>query len=87
MLISLIIFLISLYIFGGRTKKSKRNMSNIDNILAFNQQFVASKGYERHITNKYPDKKLAILSCMDTRLSVLLPEAQRYAASSLPFMS
>lgn len=75
MLISLIIFLISLYIFGGRTKKSKRNMSNIDKILAFNQQFVASKGYEKHVTDKYPDKKLAILSCMDTRLSVLLPEA------------
>ena len=75
MLISLIIFLISLYLFGGGTHKRKRNMSNIDNILAFNQQFVASKGYEKHITDKYPDKKLAILSCMDTRLSVLLPEA------------
>ena len=50
-------------------------MSNIDNILAFNREYVASKGYEKHITDKYPDKKLAILSCMDTRLSVLLPEA------------
>lgn len=50
-------------------------MSNIDNILAFNRNYVASKGYEKHITDKYPDKKLAILSCMDTRLSVLLLEA------------
>ena len=50
-------------------------MSNIDKILAFNREYVASKGYEKHITDKYPDKKLAILSCMDTRLSVLLPEA------------
>ena len=50
-------------------------MGNIDNILAFNREFVASKGYEAHLTDKYPDKKLAVLSCMDTRLSVLLQEA------------
>ena len=50
-------------------------MSNIDNVLAFNREYVASKGYEKHLTDKYPDKKLAVLSCMDTRLSVLLQEA------------
>ena len=50
-------------------------MSNIDNVLAFNREFVASKGYEKHVTDKFPDKKLAVLSCMDTRLSVLLQEA------------
>lgn len=50
-------------------------MSNIDKVLAFNREFVASKGYEKHITDKFPDKKLAVLSCMDTRLSVLLQEA------------
>lgn len=50
-------------------------MSNIDNVLAFNREFVASKGYESHLTDKYPDKSLAVLSCMDTRLSVLLQEA------------
>ena len=27
------------------------------------------------ITDKYPDKKLAVLSCMDTRLTELLPAA------------
>lgn len=32
-------------------------------------------GYEKYITNKYPDKKIAILSCMDTRLTELLPAA------------
>ena len=47
----------------------------IDEILAYNRQFVADKGYEPHITDKFPDKKLAVLSCMDTRLSVLLQEA------------
>jgi len=50
-------------------------MSRIDRILAFNRQYVASKAYEAHLTDKYPDKKLAVLSCMDTRLSVLLQEA------------
>ena len=50
-------------------------MGNIDKVLAFNREFVASKGFEAHRTDKYPDKKLAVLSCMDTRLSVLLQEA------------
>ena len=50
-------------------------MSNIDQVLAFNREYVAAKGYQKHITDKFPDKKLAVLSCMDTRLSVLLQEA------------
>ncbi|MDD3139350.1 MAG: carbonic anhydrase [Lachnospiraceae bacterium] len=45
----------------------------IDDILEFNKQFVENKGYEKFITSKYPEKKLAILSCMDTRLVELLP--------------
>lgn len=48
---------------------------NIDQVLAFNREFVERKGYEPHLTDKYPAKKLAVLSCMDTRLSVLLQEA------------
>lgn len=47
----------------------------IEDILEFNKTFVESKGYEKYITNKYPDKKIAILSCMDTRLTELLPSA------------
>ena len=43
-----------------------------DDILAYNRSFVESKEYERYRTDKYPDKKLAIVSCMDTRLSELL---------------
>lgn len=43
--------------------------------MKFNRQFVAEKGYEKYRTNKYPDKKIAILSCMDTRLTELLPAA------------
>ena len=47
----------------------------IEEIIKYNENFVASKGYEMYITSKYPDKKLAILSCMDTRLTELLPAA------------
>ena len=47
----------------------------IDQIIAFNRQFVASHAYEPYITDKFPDKKLAVLSCMDTRLTELLPKA------------
>lgn len=47
----------------------------IDKILKFNKEFVARKGYEQYVTDKYPDKKLAVLSCMDTRLTELLPAA------------
>lgn len=50
-------------------------MTNIDKVIAFNREFVAAKSYEAHLTDKYPNKKLAVLSCMDTRLSVLLQEA------------
>ena len=47
----------------------------IEEILAYNKSFVANHGYEEYITTKYPDKKIAILSCMDTRLTALLPAA------------
>lgn len=47
----------------------------IDEILRHNREFVASKGYERFVTSKYPDRKIAIVTCMDTRLVELLPAA------------
>ena len=47
----------------------------IDDILRFNRQFVADKAYEPFVTDKYPAKKLAVLTCMDTRLTELLPKA------------
>lgn len=47
----------------------------LEEILEFNKKFVENRGYEKYITNKYPDKKIAILSCMDTRLTELLPAA------------
>lgn len=47
----------------------------IDEILAYNRRFVAEKGYERFVTDKYPNKRIAIVTCMDTRLVELLPAA------------
>lgn len=47
----------------------------INEILSFNQIFVQQKSYASYKTSKYPSKKLAILSCMDTRLTELLPAA------------
>ncbi|MBW7477106.1 carbonic anhydrase [Paenibacillus oenotherae] len=47
----------------------------IDEIMAFNEKFVQEKQYESYVTDKYPDKRIAILTCMDTRLVELLPKA------------
>ncbi len=47
----------------------------IKEILEYNRQFVSEKHFSIYSTTKYPDKKLAILSCMDTRLTELLPAA------------
>ena len=47
----------------------------IEEMLAYNREFVRSRGYEKFQTSKFPDKKIAILTCMDTRLVELLPAA------------
>lgn len=47
----------------------------IDEILKHNREFVADKSYEQFATSKYPDKRIAIVTCMDTRLTHLLPAA------------
>lgn len=47
----------------------------IDKILEYNKEFVEGKKYEPYATSKYPDRKLAIVTCMDTRLTELLPAA------------
>lgn len=47
----------------------------IEEILEYNRKFVEQKAYEKFTTSKYPDKKIAILTCMDTRLVELLPAA------------
>ncbi|TJY44250.1 carbonic anhydrase [Cohnella pontilimi] len=50
-------------------------MQRIQEILDFNRQFVEDKKYEKFLTTKFPNKKLVIVTCMDTRLTELLPRA------------
>ena len=52
-----------------------KNKIMIEEILKYNKEFVERKGYSPFVTTKYPDKRLAVLSCMDTRLTELLPAA------------
>ena len=47
----------------------------IDEMLRHNREFVANREYEGYKTSKFPDKKIAIVTCMDTRLTQLLPAA------------
>ncbi|WP_042274765.1 beta-class carbonic anhydrase [[Clostridium] dakarense] len=49
--------------------------SRLEEILSYNKKFVKDKEYEQYETTKNPDKKMVILSCMDTRLTELLPKA------------
>ena len=50
-------------------------MRILDEVLAYNEQFVKDKEYEEFATSKLPNKRMVILSCMDTRLMELLPHA------------
>ncbi|QOY33776.1 beta-class carbonic anhydrase [Anaerobacillus isosaccharinicus] len=49
--------------------------SLLEDILNYNQAFVSEKLYEPFMTTQFPNKKLVILTCMDTRLKQLLPRA------------
>lgn len=51
------------------------NYKTLDEIMEYNKNFVQNKKYEEFTTNKTPNKKVVILSCMDTRLTELLPKA------------
>ena len=50
-------------------------MNKLNEILEYNKMFVENKEYEKYKATKYPGKKIVILSCMDTRLTELLPKA------------
>ena len=45
----------------------------MNEMLKYNKEFVEKREYEKYKTTKYPEKKIAILTCMDTRLMELLP--------------
>lgn len=50
-------------------------INRLEEIVEFNKTFVKNKEYEQYRTTKTPKKKMVILSCMDTRLTELLPKA------------
>ncbi|HEX4124512.1 MAG TPA: carbonic anhydrase [Tepidisphaeraceae bacterium] len=50
-------------------------MSVLPDILVFNVRFVEQREYEPFLTDPFPDKRLVVLTCMDTRLVELLPRA------------
>jgi carbonic anhydrase len=50
-------------------------MSVLPEILAHNAAFVENKEYEAFLTSPLPNKRLVIITCMDTRLVELLPKA------------
>lgn len=50
-------------------------MSQLQEILSYNKSFVETKCYKEYTTDKYPYKKMVVFSCMDTRLTALLPKA------------
>ena len=55
--------------------ESQKPMDPLSEMLAYNKRFVEGKMYEQYATSKFPDRKIAIVTCMDTRLVQLLPAA------------
>ncbi|WP_252504162.1 carbonic anhydrase [Sporosarcina sp. Marseille-Q4943] len=50
-------------------------MTILSEIIAYNKEFVNERKFEEYATTKFPDKRIVILTCMDTRLTELLPKA------------
>lgn len=48
---------------------------HLKKMLEYNRVFVDQELYRQYQTTKYPDRKIAILACMDTRMTELLPAA------------
>lgn len=61
-------------------------MTKLDEILVHNTKFVEEKGYEPFATSNLPDKRLVVLSCMDTRLTELLPKAMNLRNGDAKFI-
>jgi len=50
-------------------------ITRLSEIIEHNELFVEKKLFEEFMTTRFPDKRMVILSCMDTRLVELLPRA------------
>lgn len=47
----------------------------LEEMLKHNEQFVADKEYEQYKTDSFPNKRMVIFTCMESRLVELLPRA------------
>jgi carbonic anhydrase len=54
-------------------------MSMLAEMLEKNEEFVQRREYESMRTDRFPNKKLVVITCMDTRLTELLPRAMNFA--------
>ena len=52
--------------------------NRIEEMLEFNKKFVENEQYKLYSSVKSPVKKIAVLSCMDARLTELLPAALNF---------
>lgn len=48
---------------------------HIEEMLAYNDEFVKGKKYEPYETNSIPNKRMVIFTCMESRLVELLPRS------------
>src|SRR5690625_5115965 len=48
---------------------------HLDKMLQYNQKFVANKEYKQYETDRYPNKRMVVFTCMESRLVELLPKA------------
>ncbi|WP_277586226.1 beta-class carbonic anhydrase [Psychrobacillus antarcticus] len=53
-------------------------MPSLKEILKYNDYFVENKLYEPFLTTKFPNKRIVILTCMDTRLTEMLPKSMNF---------
>src|SRR3954451_11372466 len=61
-------------------------MSILAEILEHNRRFVADKEYVRYETDRFPNKKVVVVTCMDTRLVELLPAAMNLRQGDATFL-
>src|SRR5690625_530085 len=47
----------------------------VEEMLKYNEQFVANKHYEQFTTDSIPNKKMVVFTCMESRLVELLPKS------------
>lgn len=59
----------------SKNNSYQSSCTTINEILAYNHRFVERGDYRGFAATKRPRKHLAIVSCMDTRLTTLLPAA------------